>query len=247
MVGFGERILLPLMDEFSELYPDIILDVHLSDELSALGHDDVDIAIRGGYAPNERVIALRLMGNQFVPAASKTYLDRMGTPKHALQLKDHRGLYYRTPQGPSSWLCEIDGQWQDVSAPAAAISNGGAWLIDKAVDGQGIVMLPRWVLQPYLDSGDLQLLDISPVVSTTQNPDFAIYLLYQKQRYHVPKVKVAVDFLVARLKGKYWLRGLDIMVIAKMIGMSRGFNHDRNDRSLGYVDRLGLFSLFFVN
>ncbi|MFP3353626.1 LysR family transcriptional regulator, partial [Pseudoalteromonas sp. SIMBA_153] len=61
MVGFGEKILLPLLDEFGELYPEIVLDVSLSDELSALGRDDVDIAIRGGYAPNERVLAIRLM------------------------------------------------------------------------------------------------------------------------------------------------------------------------------------------
>ena len=201
MAGFGERVLLPLLDEFSERYPDIVLDVHLSDQLSTLGRDDVDIAIRGGYAPNERVVAIRLMDNQFVPAASQDYLKRMGTPRIANDLKSHRGLYYRTPKGPTSWLCEIDGQWQDVSAPAAAISNGGVWLIEKAVKGQGIIMLPHWVLQPYLDTGELELLDIHPKVSTTQNPEFAIYLLYFKQRYHVPKVKVAVDFLVARLKG----------------------------------------------
>jgi len=203
MVGFGERILLPLLEEFSELYPEIILDVHLSDELSTLGRDDVDIAIRGGYAPNERVVALRLMGNQFVPAASAAYLEQMGTPTHPLQLKAHKGLYYRTPLGPTPWLCEIEGQWRDVSAPTVAISNGGIWLIEKAIKGEGIIMLPRWVLQPYLDSGELQLLNIKPTLSTSQNPEFAIYLLYQKQRYHVPKVKAAVDFLVARIKGKY--------------------------------------------
>lgn len=203
MVGFGEQILLPLLDEFSELYPDIILDVHLSDELSTLGRDDVDIAIRGGYAPNERVVALRLMGNQFVPAASERYLTHMGTPNHPLQLKEHKGLYYRTPTGHTSWLCEIEGQWQDVSAPIVAISNGGRWLIEKAIKGQGIIMLPRWVLQPYLDRGELQLLDIKPTLTSTLNPEFAIYLLYQKQRYHVPKVKAAVDFLVARVRGKY--------------------------------------------
>jgi DNA-binding transcriptional LysR family regulator len=203
MTGFGEQILLPLLDEFSELYPDIILDVHLSDELSTLSRDDVDIAIRGGYAPNERVVALRLMGNQFVPAASERYLAHMGTPNHALQLKEHKGLYYRTPTGPTPWLCEIGGQWQDVSAPVVAISNGGRWLIEKAVKGQGIIMLPRWVLQPYLDRGELQLLDIKPTLTSTLNPEFAIYLLYQKQRYHVPKVKAAIDFLVARVRRKY--------------------------------------------
>ena len=203
MTGFGERILLPLLDEFSELYPEVVLDVHLSDELSAIGRDDVDIAIRGGYAPNERVVAIKLMENQFIPAASKAYLEQFGTPKHPLELRDHKGLYYRAPTGPTPWICEIDGQWQDVSAPVVASSNGGVWIIDKAIKGQGIVMLPRWVLKNYLERGDLIELKFDPVVSTTQNPDFGIFILYQKQRYHVPKIKAAVDFLVARVKGHY--------------------------------------------
>ncbi|MFP3681953.1 LysR substrate-binding domain-containing protein, partial [Pseudomonas sp. SIMBA_041] len=81
-VGFGEKILLPLLDEFGELYPEIVLDVSLSDELSALGRDDVDIAIRGGYAPNERVLAIRLMDNGFIPVASPSYLEMHGVPSH---------------------------------------------------------------------------------------------------------------------------------------------------------------------
>ncbi|PCH60037.1 MAG: LysR family transcriptional regulator [SAR86 cluster bacterium] len=203
MVGFGERILLPLLDEFSELYPQIILDVHLSDELTSLGRDNVDLAIRGGYAPNERVIAIRLMQNQFIAVASPSYLKRKGRPTHALELREHEGLYFRTPKGPTPWLCEIEGQWQDVSAATVAISNGGVWLLDKAVKGQGIIMLPRWVLKPYLERGELVELDIQPPLSNTQSSEFGIYLLYEKQRYQVPKVKVAVDFLVARIKGAY--------------------------------------------
>ena len=200
-VGFGERILLPLLEEFSQLYPDVLLDVSLSDQLSALGRDEVDIAIRGGYAPNERVLAIKLMSNQFIPAASPDYLARMGTPVHPRELVDHRGLYFRTPTGPTPWICELNGQWQEVSAPAVAVSNSGKWLAEKAVQGQGILMSPRWSLAPYLARGELQELCFDPPLQVTQNTDLAIYLLYQKQRYLVPKVKVAVDFIVARVKG----------------------------------------------
>jgi len=55
------------------------------------------------------------------------------------------------------------------------------------------------VLKPYLERGELIELKTDPVVSTTQNPDFGIFILYQKQRYRVPEVKAAVDFLVARV------------------------------------------------
>lgn len=200
MVGFGERILLPLLDEFSQLYPDIVLDVSLSDELSALSRDDVDIAIRGGYAPNERVLAIKLMGNQFIPVAAPSYLADMGRPQYAIELKQHKGLYFRTPNGPTPWLCHINGQWQDVSAPQVAVSNNGKWLGDLAAQGKGILMAPRWAAAHHLATGKLVELVLEPQVQISQSKDMAVYLLYQKQRYLVPKVKAAVDFLVARVK-----------------------------------------------
>jgi len=123
----------------------------------------------------------------------------MGTPKNAFELRQHKGLYFRTPSGPLPWLCEIDGEWHDVSAPAVAVSNNSKWLGAQAVAGLGIMMAPRWSLADRLESGELQELFFDSVLRVSQNPDLAIYLLYQKQRYLVPKVKAAVDFLVARV------------------------------------------------
>lgn len=200
MVGFGEKILLPLLDEFSALYPQIVLDVSLSDELSTLGRDDVDIAIRGGYAPNERVLAIRLMDNSFIPVASPGYLEQHGVPSTAMELKEHKGLYFKAPTGPTPWLCHMEGQWHDVSGPAVAISNSGPWLAKKACAGEGILMATRWALASYLESGALQELKFEHELAITQHSEMAVYLLYQKQRYLVPKVKAAVDFLVEKIK-----------------------------------------------
>lgn len=202
MVGFGERILLPLLDEFSVLFPQITLNVSLSDELSTLGRDEVDLAIRGGYAPDERVIAIKLMKNDFIPVASPAYIEKYGVPTDALNLKQHRGLYFKTPVGPTPWLCEINEQWQDVSGSAMLITNNGPWLVKKAIEGIGILMMPRWVVDTQLQSGELVELSIKPTVSVTQNTDLGVFLLYQKQRYQVPKVKAAVDFLVENIKNR---------------------------------------------
>jgi len=198
-VGFGESLLLPLMDEFSQRYPDVVLDIELSDALSALGRDDVDIAIRGGYIPDERVVAVKLKDNRFILAASPHYLDQQGMPADALALKQHNGLLYRAPQGILPWLSFIEGKWQDVSPQALAVSNAGSWLIDKAIKGQGLIMLPRWALQKTLDQG-LQLeVTLPSPVAVSRNDTLGIYLLYPQNRYQVPKIKAAVDFLVARL------------------------------------------------
>jgi len=61
-------------------------------------------------------------------------------------------------------------------------------------------MSPRWALTSYLESGKLQELKFEDQLTITQHTDMAVYLLYQKQRYLVPKVKAAVDFLVERIK-----------------------------------------------
>jgi len=168
-----------------------------------LWHDDVDIAIRGGYAPNERVLAVRLMDNEFIPVASPAYLAKNGTPKHPRDLSEHRGLYYRTPVGPQICLYEQDQQWHTVPVPEIAISNNGQWLANRALNDEGILLAPRWALADYIRRGELQELMITPKLKITQKHDFAIYLLHQKQRYLVPKVKITVDFLVAKITGKY--------------------------------------------
>jgi DNA-binding transcriptional LysR family regulator len=200
MVGFGERILLPILDEFSKRYEDITLDVVLSDEISKLDRDDVDIAIRGGFAPDERVVAIRLMDNEFIPLISQAYIDKYGLPKSTKELPNHRGLFFKTPMGPTPWLSEIDGQWQEVSAPAILSSNNGKWLLEKAISGLGIVMLPRWVAQDSINAGHLKVIEFNEPLNITQNQNFAIYMLYQKLAYASPKVKVAVDFIAARVK-----------------------------------------------
>ena len=189
MVGFGEQILIPLLDEFGERYPEIVLDISLTDELSTLARDDVDIAIRGGYAPNERVLAIKLMNNHFVAVASPDYLNNHGIPTRVAELRLHKGLYFRTPNGPLPWLGEINNQWQDVSAPSAGISNNGKWLVTQAQRGKGILMMPRWSLMSAINQGSLQELIFESPLLVTQNKNLGVYLLYQKHRYLVPKIK----------------------------------------------------------
>jgi len=202
MTGFGERLVIPLLDELNERYPDIVLDLSLTDAVSNLGRDDVDIAIRGGYAPNERVQAVRLLNNEFIPVAAPRYLEEMGTPVQATELTKHRGLFYRTPAGPSPWLSNINGEWRNVAGIPVAVSDHSKWLASQALAGRGIMMAPRWSIVEYLNNGTLQELFFDTPLRVSQNADMAIYLLYQKQQYTVPKVKVVVDFLVARLQEK---------------------------------------------
>lgn len=201
MVSFGESRLLPLLDEFNSLHARITLDVTLSDELAAFSQDQADIAIRGGFAPNERVVAIQLLSNQFYPVVAPAYLKKYGVPVHVEDLKQHRGLYFRAPTGALPWLVLDENQWINVSAPAVAVSNNGPWLLNKVLAGEGIIMAPRWFSAPYIENGELVELAFDRQLSVRPGADpGSIFLLYQKQRYQLAKIKAAVDFLVARIR-----------------------------------------------
>jgi DNA-binding transcriptional LysR family regulator len=96
-------------------------------------------------------------------------------------------------------LLKTGDQWHDVSGKPIVVSNNAKWLIELGLRGKGIMMAPRWSANPYLQTGELVALLDESDLSVSQNQELAIYLLYQKPRYLVPKVKAFVDFLTERL------------------------------------------------
>jgi DNA-binding transcriptional LysR family regulator len=196
---FGNNILLPVLDKFIKRYPKVKLDITLSDQLSKLNRDDIDIAIRGGFAPNERVIAIKLQNNDFIAVASPDYIKQHGMPTSPLDLSSHQGLFYKTPLGLTPWLTQINNEIIDVSGHASWIVNNAKWLIDKAIQGEGVLMLPKWELNSYLQQGTLIHICFDEPVNVSIGYDLGIFLLYQKSKYTIPKIKAAVDFITQNI------------------------------------------------
>jgi DNA-binding transcriptional LysR family regulator len=199
MPSYGQLLLMPALQDFSERYPDIVLDVHLSDTLVDLGRDQVDIAIRGGRQPQDRVVARKLDPNRFILAASPQYLARRGTPRTLDELEDHRGLMYRGPNTVIKWQGLDDDGWRELAIVPAFISNDGASLIAMACHHRGVVLLSEWGLKDCLRRGELVEITIDRPVSVGRGGEAGIYMLYLQTRYRIPKVRVAVEFLMARL------------------------------------------------
>lgn len=199
MPGYGQRLLMPALQDFGERYPDIVLDVHLSDALVDLGRDQIDIAIRGGRQPQDRVVMRKLDPNRFILAASPHYLAQMGTPRTLDDLQGHRALMYRGPNAVIKWQGLDDDGWREIPIAPAFISNDGASLIAMACKHRGLVLLSEWGLQDYLRRGELVQVRLDQPVSVGRGGEAGIYLLYLQTRYQIPKVRVAVEFLVERL------------------------------------------------
>jgi DNA-binding transcriptional LysR family regulator len=199
MPSYGQRLLMPALQDFSERYPDIVLDVHLSDALVELGRDQIDIAIRGGSQPQDRVVARKLDPNRFILAASPQYLAQMGTPRTLDDLAGHRALMYRGPNAVIKWQGLDDDGWREIPTTPAFISNDGASLIAMACRHRGLVLLSEWGMKDYLRRGELVQVTLDQPVSVGRGGEAGIYLLYLQTRYRIPKVRVAVEFLVERL------------------------------------------------
>lgn len=199
MPGYGQMLLMPALRDFSAQYPDIVLDVHLSDALVDLGRDQIDIAIRGGRQPQDRVVARKLDPNRFILAASPQYLAEHGTPRSLEELCSHRALMYRGPSAVIKWQGLDEDGWRELPMAPAFISNDGAGLIALARQHRGIVLLTEWALAGYLARGELVSFALPQAVSVSRGGESGIYLLYLQTRYRIPKVRVAVEFLVGRL------------------------------------------------
>ena len=199
MPSYGQLLLMPALQDFCERYPDIVLDVHLSDALVELGRDQIDIAIRGGRQPQDRVVARKLDPNRFILAASPQYLAQMGTPRTLDDLTGHRALMYRGPNAVIKWQGLDEDGWRELPVTPAFISNDGASLIAMACRHRGLVLLSEWGLKSYLRSGELVQVTLDQPVSVGRGGESGIYLLYLQTRHRIPKVRVAVEFLVERL------------------------------------------------
>lgn len=200
MPSYGQVLLLSALQDFSARYPDVLLDLHLSDAVVELGRDQVDIAIRGTRQPEGRVVARKLDPNHFMLAASPQYLKTKGMPRTLDDLQDHQALLYRGPNALIKWHGQDDDGWRELAVPPAFISNDGAALIAMACQHRGLVLLPEWGLMPYLQRGELLPVTMDQPVSVGRGGEAGIYLMYLRTRYQIPKVRVAVDFLVERLR-----------------------------------------------
>ncbi|MDA9176089.1 LysR substrate-binding domain-containing protein [Alphaproteobacteria bacterium] len=200
ITGYGEYMVVPALRRLRQLYPDLIVDLELTDQLIDLANDDVDIAIRVTAAPPERAIARQLNGNRSVLVASPDYLSQHGIPETLDDLQHHQTLLYRGPDRIVYWQAKTAGGWTEIKTQPAFVCNIGKELRAEAAAGHGLALLPSWGVQPQIDAGHLQAVTLNDgKLHLSRNEQTGTYLLYQQPKYRLTKIKVAVDFLVETL------------------------------------------------
>ena len=190
-LGFGRRILAPLVSEFHALHPKVEVRLRLSDHAVDLLSESVDVAIRMSALPDSSFIVRKLADCPRVLCAAPSYLEKHGAPATPDELLQHNCLLLRfpgstdfrwtlnTPDGPST--LPVSGKFD---------ADDGDVLTAWTLQGEGIMLKPYWEIAEHLESGRLKVV----------MPDFppepvSLVMLYPHRHLLPAKVRVFADFL----------------------------------------------------
>lgn len=188
-------VVLPALPSFMQLYPEIQLEVGVSDTDIDLLSDNVDCVIRGGELTDTSLIAKRIAELTFVTCAAPAYLQHFGTPQTPEELSTkHRIIYYRSRKTNRLMPLRFSGAQQsmEIQQQSCPLSvNDSTAQLTATLSGLGISQLPQFMAQPYIDSGKLQLL-----LPHWQRPAFPLYLIYLPNRHLSGRLRAFTDWVM---------------------------------------------------
>ncbi|MCP4323210.1 MAG: LysR family transcriptional regulator [Psychromonas sp.] len=190
-ITYGEQVIAPLLNEFMLLYPDLKLQLILSNQTLDLVTDSIDLAIRVGHLEDSTMMAKKLTQRQLYVCASPTYLENFGLPFSLSELDNHNCLIGSSP----IWSFSEQEKERNIRISGNISCNSGFALLDAASKGIGLIQLPDYYVQQALNSGIL-----IECLSAYRAPLQGIWALYPHNRYLPVKVSLLIQFLENRLK-----------------------------------------------
>jgi DNA-binding transcriptional LysR family regulator len=199
-VTFSTLYLAPLLPEIARRYPLLELELHLSDAVSKLADESIDVAIRIG-APEHHplLVAKKLADQQRYICASGDYLRRRGVPQTAADLAQHNCLQFAYNAGRQSWRLESDQGIEEVVVHGTLSVNNSDVLRQAAIGGVGLALLPDWLIHRELASGLLERV----LAQYRVNPgamDIGIHAVYAANRRGSVKVMAFIAMLAQALQ-----------------------------------------------
>ncbi len=204
--AFGLHQLAPALADFLARYPEIDLDLSITDRLVDLIEEQADIAVRSGHIPDGPLIQRKIADLQRVICAAPSYLKRRGTPQSAADLKAHDCILVAGP-GLNRWPFKTRAGIDVVDVRPRVITDDAEAALRLAVEGAGIVRLSDVIVGGPLRDGELTAL----LTDVHHVEPFPLAAIYPAGRQRLPRVKVFIDFLVERFGGAPWrLPGLPL-------------------------------------
>jgi len=189
---YGQYYIVPLMAEFLRLYPEVRLDLMLSDHFVDLVQERFDMVVRIGDPLENTLIARKISQTCHGLYAAPAYVEKYGIPQSPEALKEHKCLVYEQGMNLRPWCFGS----VELLPPYTIKSNSGEALSQMAADGLGLAFLPDILMKNHLDNG--RVIEITLDKAPESSP---ILALYPSKSYMPLKLRVFIDFLVERLSG----------------------------------------------
>ncbi|WP_264158750.1 LysR family transcriptional regulator [Noviherbaspirillum aerium] len=193
-LSFGQHRLGPLIAGYVRTYPQVKLDIALSDRKVDLVDEGFDLAIRIGMTLEPGLIARKLGDERIIICGAPSYLEQHGIPRTPKELAGHACLGYALGQGGDEWRLEGPGGPVSVRCSGPIRADNGDMLREAAVNGAGLIFQPRFIVGADLQAGRLK-----QVLEEYQSGEMGIYAVYSSRKHLSAKVRSFVDFLAAGL------------------------------------------------
>jgi|CXWL01.1.fsa_nt_gi DNA-binding transcriptional LysR family regulator len=196
-VLFGQMHVAPVVTEFLGLHPGVSVSLVLSDSLSNIVEEGIDLAVRIGKLQDSALVARRLGEVRRVACASPAYLKRRGTPKTPKDLAQHSCLHFGALSPTHYWEFHEAGKPRQVRVQGNFSSNQGAPVIAAARGGLGIAFVLSYQVQDLVAGGELRV-----VLRQYEPPPIPISVILPSGRLQPARVRALADFLQTRIGAK---------------------------------------------
>jgi DNA-binding transcriptional LysR family regulator len=194
-VLFGPSYLVPIIADFMSQYPQLRVDLDLSDGFVDLTAEKLDLAVRIGDLPDSNLRARRLGTLRRVVFASPGYLEHQGIPEHPSDLARHCCVIRTLDSRPGLWRFNVDGKPHSVVVHGTFRSNTMSAIYAAVTAGMGLGYSPLWQIKDLVDTGQVRI-----VLEAFEPTPVPIHVLWQDSASIPAKVRVFIDFLVSRLR-----------------------------------------------
>jgi DNA-binding transcriptional LysR family regulator len=188
---FGVKSIAPILPEFLKTYPDVAIDLHLSDATVDLIGEGFDAALRIARLPDSSLVARRLCAVPRHTVAAPSYLKRHGRPTHPMHLADHKCLGYAYLSTSGVWhYSNAAGEEVSVRPSGPLRVNNGEALLPAVIAGLGIADLPDFIAGEAIRSGEVEI-----ILKDWTQPEGALHLVMPPGGPRPARIEALADFL----------------------------------------------------
>lgn len=193
----GRLIVAPALPDFLRRYPEIIVDLGVTDRAVNLVQDQVDCVLRVGPLSDSGLIARPVGDLPLINVASPAYLARHGTPRHPGELTGHQAVLYASPSTGrvEDWEWEEAGETRTLPLPGRVTVNGAEAYIACCLAGMGLIQIPAYDVKGDIAAG--RLVEVMPQHRPEAMP---MTFLYPHRRHLSHRLQLFADWLVALLR-----------------------------------------------